>query len=235
MADQVIWSKDSILQVGADTPSSISNATIQGSNINLQSGALVEYDFPFNTEASAKRTESLQLSIRAQAADTSLENRPAENLYIDLNIRYWEEDSSVSTGFKPGPWTTIRCYPYLQSEREGYIAQIVVNIKTQYIHTLQLIFNTSDTSGNITVMNPTLKYAISLSEAIGDLGGDTKLPISIDAYEGSSTEGMVGYYQDDDQPFVIKVENITTNAYLLTISGKATMQFTIHKGDLPWA
>lgn len=229
--NETLWSSKSIINVISDTPSNKQGtASVSGSNITLGSLSSIEYTYDFASSGSTLRANSLLVKCRASCSNKELETRYTEHLTIELTIRYWKEDQAASGGYIEGTWSKVRVYPYFTSEDEGYVLDIPVSIKLEYINKIIIKAMTDDIGENtVELSNFKVYWELSISEVIGEYAGTAQIK-SVDTYDN----GMVAYYVDDDMPVTLKVQEVSTGNYLIDVSGRYNFPIVIHQGEIPW-
>lgn len=235
MANNVVWSEDSIVNIQTDKPVSQSGEiSIQGPSIQLGSLSSIVYKYDFGAEGQTVRTNTLQFSSRVVTSKVGAITRYNEYIKVSLKIQYYEASEDDPTGYIPGNYQLVNIYPYLETERDGYIRDIPVTISdSQFIKSIEFKISTNDIGENtVTIDNIKLLKSLSLTEIAEEYGGGgqpAKLK-SVDTYD----DGMVAYYQDSELPTTLHVTTLANNNYIIDVSGQYTFNIVLHAGSMPW-
>lgn len=243
MADIIVWSTNSILDIISDEQVGASSASRTGDIITIDNSSsnpgFIEYRKTFNTSDNALKTSALLLSIYASSSDIAMSTRYTRHFVIRVAIRYWEHDKETDT-YTPGEWDECEVYPYFSSESSisgGLGSNTQLDIRDEYIHTLRISFIGYNLGEyRITIVSPYVYSELSFEEAVqkysgggsGGIGCCKELK-TVDTYDN----GIVAYYIDSDKPVVLKVKTISNTQYEVNVSDKYTFIVTENSGNIP--
>ena len=200
MANQVAFSNKSIIDLSRDTIK-VSYETVErnGSKLSLIGRARCGFEYNFDTSKNTIKSDQLQFSLRVSSSNSTDVTRYNGNIAVLINIQYWEENidsAGVVTGYTEGVFDTIKIYPYLISESEGYFEIYTLDTDSQYIKTIYVEFINLGES-TITFDEVRLNYSITVSQAVVDTVGFDISLLGVDWYPNGFQVAYSGNNNDD--------------------------------------
>lgn len=169
MADNIVFSKESLLDVTTDPVGGLGDYSIDGTVVTLPQNAYVKYTKTFDTENNKLQTKALRFTIVAKSEDQTLSTRYKDNIRLDAYIQYYKEitnEDGEITGYEDGELDLVSILPYLFSERiDGWVISYDIDIREDLIKSIEITLLNAFTS-DIQLLNPQIFPGMTVMEAI---------------------------------------------------------------------
>lgn len=210
MANQIAYSRKSIINLSSDSIK-VSYGTVEktGGELSLKGRARCGFEYTFKTTGDTIKSEQLQLELDVNSGSAGVSTRYNNNIAVLVQVEYWDEvidSAGAITGYTNGNTDVYKIYPYLTSETEGYNNLYTLNIDSKYLKTVYIEFINLDESNTVKFSEVSLRYSITVSEAVAEtIGFDISL-LGVDwypngfkvTYSGSDSDDRF-YWNGDEQ------------------------------------
>ena len=236
MDTQTSWSRSSITNVALDTINSQSgNASKSGSNIIINKNGSISFLYSYGHTEGNLRTNKFQLNLNIASNNSNEVTRYNTNLAVDIQIQYYEEvldKNGDVTGYTDGQYDCLSVFPYITSERDGYIKEFIVDLENKYIKNILVTFR-YDGENTINIYNPRIYYSMDAVDSVKDAGivGSAAHIANMSIYD----DGIVVYYEDNPTtPATVRLEQYANNVYIVSVSGRYTYNMVLHDTNMPY-
>lgn len=237
MDTQVSWSKNSIIDISSD-PIYNQEGTVTKAALALTLGptSKASFQYTYGQDEKLIRTNKLRAILIATSSDTNQLTRYNNNIEVEIQIQYYEEQINTSTGetagFTDGSYDNSYIEPYLQSEsRDGLIDEFIIDIENKFIKTILVTF-INKSQNTITFRSPRLYPSLDVEDTIKE-SGISGQAAEIASMEGYS-DGIVVWYKDEERPAFIKIIPQTENIKLYNVSDRYTFGYTGNSSPMPY-
>lgn len=169
MADSMVFSKESLLDVTTDPVGGLGDYSVDGTVVTLPQNAYVKYTKTFDTEENKLQTKALRFTVVAKSDDQTLSTRYKDNIRLDAYIQYYKEitnEDGEIIGYEDGELDLVSILPYLFSERiDGWVISYDIDIREDLIKSIEITLLNLFTS-DIQLLNPQIFPGMTVMEAI---------------------------------------------------------------------